>query len=407
MIALRFRTKLVSVGIVVLVASLQWSISSDRAALAKARPYWNEAFFDAYDAIETQQLSISSSSPNDIAESLNIDDAIGVASDVYAAPVVDGESDIEDADSDLDSYEISWGEGEYAEVFKATDLRNNQICVIKVLKPVSMRAVKREIKILQHLSGGPNIVQYVDAATDSTGNSTVIVTEHVNNTYYRTLYSAFNDTEVRFYTFQLLRAIEHAHSRNIMHRDIKPHNLLIEHENRKLRLIDWGLSDYYDEDYAYTTSVGSRFWRAPEILVDYEWYDLSSDMWSFGCMLAALVFASEPFFYGRYNDVNQLIKIAEVLGTRDLFDWLDEYEIILPDTFSNVTSWYERKSWPEFVNERNRQRVNDDVFDLLSKILIYDHKKRLSARDALSHPYFDPVREEALAHANSVTKWLV
>lgn len=110
MIALRFRTKLVSVGIVVLVASLQWSISSDRAALAKARPYWNEAFFDAYDAIETQQLSISSSSPNDIAESLNIDDAIGVASDVYAAPVVDGESDIEDADSDLDSYEISWGE---------------------------------------------------------------------------------------------------------------------------------------------------------------------------------------------------------------------------------------------------------------------------------------------------------
>lgn len=126
------------------------------------------------------------------------------------------------------------GEGEYAEVFKATDLRNNQICVIKVLKPVSMRAVKREIKILQHLSGGPNIVQYVDAATDSTGNSTVIVTEHVNNTYYRTLYSAFNDTEVRFYTFQLLRAIEHAHSRNIMHRDIKPHNLLIEHENRKV-----------------------------------------------------------------------------------------------------------------------------------------------------------------------------
>jgi casein kinase II subunit alpha len=140
-----------------------------------------------------------------------------------------------------------------------------------------------------------------------------------------------------------------------------------------LRLIDWGLSDYYDEDYAYTTSVGSRFWRAPEILVDFEWYNLSADMWAFGCMLAGLVFAIEPFFYGRHNNVNQLIKIAEVLGTEDLFNWLDKYEIQLPETFSNVTSWYERKGWSNFIDNHNRQRVSNDALDLLSKVLVYDH----------------------------------
>lgn len=82
--------------------------------------------------------------------------------------------------------------------------------------------------------GGPNIVHLVDVATDSVENTTAIVTEHVNNTYYRTLYPTLNDTEVRFYMFQLLRALDHAHNRTIMHRDIKPHNIMIEHENRKV-----------------------------------------------------------------------------------------------------------------------------------------------------------------------------
>lgn len=139
-------------------------------------------------------------------------------------------------------------------------------------------------------------------------------------------------------------------------------------------MIDWGLSDYYDEDYTYTTSVGSRFWRAPEILVDFEDYNLSVDMWAFGCMLAGLVFASEhPFFYGRYNNVNQMIKIAEVLGTEDLFNWLDKYEIELPETFSNVTSWHEKRPWSDFINKHNQQRTNDEAFDLLSRLLVYDH----------------------------------
>lgn len=126
------------------------------------------------------------------------------------------------------------GEGEYAEVFRAVDLRNGKECVVKVLKPTEKHLVKLEIKILQDLVGGPNIVRLVDVARNSMGKSPSIVTEYVNNQYYRDLYASLSDVDVRFYMFQLLAALDYAHNKNIMHRDIKPHNIMIDHESKKV-----------------------------------------------------------------------------------------------------------------------------------------------------------------------------
>ena len=104
-----------------------------------------------------------------------------------------------------------------------------------MLKPVDKYRVKREIKILQDLAGGPNIVRLLEVARNSSKGSSSLVTEYVNATHYRPMYKGWNDTEVRFYMFQLLRAVEHAHSLDIMHRDIKPHNIMIDTQQRKVR----------------------------------------------------------------------------------------------------------------------------------------------------------------------------
>ena len=108
---------------------------------------------------------------------------------------------------------------------------------------VDIHDFKREVRILQDLDGGPNILHFIGAVTDRNLGVLAIVTEYINNSYYRKLYTTFTDQEVRYYTFQLLRALDHAHNRNIMHRDIKPHNIMIDHQVQKVsiagRNLEW------------------------------------------------------------------------------------------------------------------------------------------------------------------------
>lgn len=128
------------------------------------------------------------------------------------------------------------GRGKYSEVFEGINVVNYQKCVIKVLKPVKKKKIKREIKILQNLAGGPNIVALLDVVRDSQSKTPSLIFEYVNNTEFRTLYPRFNDFDVRYYIFELLKALDFCHSKGIMHRDVKPHNVMIDHENRKVRL---------------------------------------------------------------------------------------------------------------------------------------------------------------------------
>lgn len=88
---------------------------------------------------------------------------------------------------------------------------------------------------------------------------------------------------------------------------------MIDHNKRELRLIDWGLAEFYHKGTEYNVRVASRYFKGPELLVNLRDYDYSLDLWSFGCMLAGLVFKKEPFFVGRDN-YDQLVKIAKVLG---------------------------------------------------------------------------------------------
>lgn len=73
-----------------------------------------------------------------------------------------------------------------------------------------------------------------------------------------------------------------------MHRDVKPHNVMIDHQQRKLRLIDWGLAEFYHPHKEYNVRVASRYFKGPELLVDLQDYDYSLDMWSLGCMFAGM-----------------------------------------------------------------------------------------------------------------------
>ncbi|ANB15397.1 casein kinase 2 catalytic subunit CKA1 [Sugiyamaella lignohabitans] len=191
--------------------------------------------------------------------------------------------------------------------------------------------------------------------------------------------------------YQLLKGLDFAHSRGIMHRDVKPHNVMIDHAKRKLRLIDWGLAEFYHPRTAYNVRVASRYFKGPELLVDFEYYDYSLDLWSFGAMLASMVFKKEPFFHGNSN-TDQLVKIARVLGTDELDVYLEKYGLELSEDYYDFGT-YPKRPWERFVNSENMNLTNDELFDFLTKILRYDHQERLTAKESMEHPYFKVVRD--------------
>ena len=148
------------------------------------------------------------------------------------------------------------------------------------MKPVKKKKIKREIKILQILCGGTNIIQLLDIVSDPNTKRCSLVFEYVDTVDFKLLYRTLTDDSVRYYIFELLKALgshnvlfltsDYAHSNGIMHRDVKPHNVMIDHKQRKLRLIDWGLAEFYHLDQTYNVRVASRYFKGPELLADME-----------------------------------------------------------------------------------------------------------------------------------------
>uniref|UniRef100_A0AAY4E679 non-specific serine/threonine protein kinase n=1 Tax=Denticeps clupeoides TaxID=299321 RepID=A0AAY4E679_9TELE len=286
---------------------------------------------------------------------------------------------------DYESHVVEWGNqddyqlvrklgrGKYSEVFEAINITNNEKVVVKILKPVKKKKIKREIKILENLRGGPNIITLLDIVKDPVQ-----------------LYQTLSDYDIRFYMYEILKALDYCHSMGIMHRDVKPHNVMIDHEHRKLRLIDWGLAEFYHPSQEYNVRVASRYFKGPELLVDYQMYDYSLDMWSLGCMLASMIFRKEPFFHG-HDNYDQLVRIAKVLGTEDLYDYIDKYNIELDPRFNDILGRHSRKRWERFVHSENQHLVSNEALDFLDKLLRYDHQARLTAREAMEHAYFFPI----------------
>ena len=293
---------------------------------------------------------------------------------------------------DIDNYQLvrKLGRGKYSEVFEGMNMKTDQKCVVKILKPVKKKKIKREIKILENLRGGTNIITLLDVVKDPISRTPALIFEYVNNSDFKQLYQTLTDLDIRYYLYELLRALDYCHSQGIMHRDVKPHNVMIDHEKRELRLIDWGLAEFYHPRQDYNVRVASRYFKGPELLVDYQCYDYSLDMWSLGCMLASMIFRKEPFFHG-HDNYDQLVRIAKVLGTEELFEYIEKYHIDLDPRFNDILGRHSRKRWERFVHSENQHLVSPEALDFLDGLLRYDHAERLTAREAMAHAYFAPL----------------
>jgi casein kinase II subunit alpha len=161
-----------------------------------------------------------------------------------------------------------------------------------------------------------------------------------------------------------------------------------------LKLIDWGLADFYHPDKEYNVRVASRYYKGPELLVDDRLYHYSLDIWSLGCTMAGMMFKVDTFFKGSDN-FDQLVRIIKVLGEEELHEYCQRYGLKIPREVKKMCKdmEYQKIPFTAFINEENKHMCSNEAIDLLSQMLRYDKNERVNCKEAMAHAYFDPVRE--------------
>ncbi|CAF1110592.1 unnamed protein product [Didymodactylos carnosus] len=204
---------------------------------------------------------------------------------------------------------------------------------------------------------------------------------------------------VQFLMYQLVRGVKFIHSANIMHRDLKPSNIFVT-KQCDLRLGDFGLARIPEADDGQMTEyVATRWYRAPELMLAGGHYDRSADMWSVGCIFGELL-RGQPLFPGTHY-ANQLDLIFQGIGypkdpQQDL-KWLPEKakNYVIKRYQKCKTSLTETFNFTKPATTSVNKATTLDVLaiDLLEKMLQFTPSKRISADDAIRHPYFGIYRD--------------
>jgi len=191
--------------------------------------------------------------------------------------------------------------------------------------------------------------------------------------------TAFDPQLVKSYTKQLLQGLLYCHRRRILHRDLKPQNLLIDRKGY-LKLADFGLARAVCIPVRpYTHEVITLWYRAPEILLGSQAYSMPVDIWSAACIFAEML-AKRPLFPGD-SEIDELFRIFRTLGTPTEEIWRGCTN--LPDYKQNFPKWVKQDLKKFFAEEADPQAI-----DLLELMLIYEPNQRISAKSALEHKYF-------------------
>jgi len=279
------------------------------------------------------------------------------------------------------------GEGTYGVVYKAKNRASGELVALKKIRleaedeGIPSTAI-REISILKELQH-PNIVRLHDVI--HTEKKLTLVFEYLDQDLKKFLDSSdgFDTRTIKSSLYQLLRGVAFCHDRRVLHRDLKPQNLLI-NKDFELKLADFGLARAFGIPVrSYTHEVVTLWYRAPDVLMGSRKYSTPVDLWSVGCIFGEMA-ASRPLFPGT-SDHDQLQRIFRMLGTPSEETWPSMVE--LPEFKKEVIK--DHYDPIPFINVA--PKLCEQGLDLLSQMLKYEPSQRISAKAALVHPYFHDV----------------
>ncbi|KAM0674087.1 Cyclin-dependent kinase 3 [Gurleya vavrai] len=278
------------------------------------------------------------------------------------------------------------GEGTYGIVYKAREKQSGRIVALKKIRLENENegipaTTIREISLLKTLKH-PSIISLYDVIFSN--GKLYLVFEFLDldlRTFLDNFYAEeklIPEKRIKIMCKQILSAVYACHSNGILHRDLKPQNILVDCEGN-IKLADFGLGRSVSIPLrTYTHDIVTLWYRPPELLLGCKYYSCPVDIWSAGCIMAELVLF-KPLFPGD-SEIDQLYKIFRVKGTPDEKNWPNV--TLLPNYQKAFPNW-------KPIQLKEIIQAEDKFIDLITKCIEYNPLKRLTAKNALLHEYFE------------------
>ncbi|XP_068644140.1 mitogen-activated protein kinase 3 [Aristolochia californica] len=279
------------------------------------------------------------------------------------------------------------GRGAYGIVCSVLNSETNEMIAMKKIanafdNHMDAKRTLREIKLLRHLDH-ENVIGIRDVIPPPNPEAftdVYVATELMDTDLYQIIRSNqdLSEEHCQYFLYQLLRGLKYIHSANVLHRDLKPSNLLL-NANCDLKICDFGLARPTSENEFLTEYVVTRWYRAPELLLNSTDYTAAIDVWSVGCIFMELI-NRQPLFAGR-DHVHQMKLLTELLGTPN--------EAELGFVRNEDVKRYIRQLpyHPRQQLSRVFPHIHPAAIDLVERMLTFDPVKRITVEEALAHPY--------------------
>lgn len=308
--------------------------------------------------------------------------------------------DCQDSEVEI-SYEnpINIGHGSFGTVSKCQLItpQNEIIAIKKVLQ--DKRFKNRELQIMKTLNN-ENITKLYyynyenDSANQTNSNNNLylnLMMEFLPTTLYkRNQFFTLKKlnmplTEVKQYMFQILKGLDYLHDYKICHRDIKPQNILVDHQKGIAKICDFGSAKILSPTEQNVSYICSRYYRAPELIFGATNYTTKIDVWSTGCVFAELLIG-QPLFPGE-SGIDQLVEIIKILGTPTHEDIISMNNNYTDHKFPII------KKIPLSRIFKNLNNPNDiEILNFLEQFLLFNPNKRISAKIAITNEWFNDLR---------------
>eukprot|EP01006_Ploeotia_vitrea_P008562 TRINITY_DN20563_c0_g1_i1.p1 TRINITY_DN20563_c0_g1~~TRINITY_DN20563_c0_g1_i1.p1 ORF type:complete len:414 (-),score=16.82 TRINITY_DN20563_c0_g1_i1:1593-2834(-) len=289
------------------------------------------------------------------------------------------------------------GRGAFGVVCSAiTRDENGEECKVAIKKIIirednilEVKRLVREVYLLQHFDHD-NIIRLLDIIEPPAPErfeEIYIVTDLMDTDLHHIIRSQQSLTEehIQFFLYQVLRGLKSIHSASVLHRDLKPSNIVV-NANCDLKICDFGLARELDPSNEMTDYVATRWYRAPELLMQWHGYSGAVDVWSVGCIFTELL-SRKPLFPGK-NYLDQLHLILDVVGSPT------------DEDINGIGSEKARNYLRQLKPKRKARdlhgmypNTSEEAIDLISKMLRFDPRQRITAVEALDHPYFTAMHE--------------